>query len=55
MSEDLQRICLDLNVPKKIMQMLIIDINDGKAIDGFKIKVYDKNEEIITQKAFIED
>ena len=41
--------------PKKIMQMLIIDINDGKAIDGFKIKVYDKNEEIITQKAFIED
>ena len=41
------------NVPnscKAIMQMVVIDIdNDGKAIDGYKIKLYDDHEPRVIQ------
>ncbi len=42
------------NSCKSILQMMIVDIKDGKAIDSFKLKKYcDKDEHVIT-KAFIE-
>ena len=41
------------NVPnscKSIMQVMIIDLDeDGKCCDGFKIKLYDDNEEVISK------
>lgn len=38
----------------KILQMLIFDLQDGKAVDGFKIKVYDDKEDFISQRVFFE-
>lgn len=36
------------NSCKSIMQMIIIDIDEnGKAIDGMKLKIYDNKEDII--------
>ena len=57
-SSDVRRQCLDgikikYDIAKecpKILQMLIVDIDEGKAINGFKIKVYDKDKDKITQK-----
>lgn len=35
---------------KSIMQIMIIDIDDdGKSIDGFKLKLYDNKEEVISK------
>ena len=39
---------------KTILQMAIVDIEDGKAVDGFKIKAYGDSEPFISQKALIE-
>jgi len=42
------------NTCKSILQMLVVELNEGKAIDAFKIKKYcDRQEEILT-KAFCE-
>ncbi|QOG12752.1 TIGR00282 family metallophosphoesterase [Arcobacter sp. FWKO B] len=38
---------------KSILQLIVVYLNDGKAIDAFKIKVYDNGQRVIT-KAFIE-
>lgn len=35
---------------KKIMQILIFDIKSSQAKSGFKIKIFDENDPIITQK-----
>ena len=40
---------------KKILQMVIIDIEDGICQDGFKIKVLDNNKPYISLKAINED
>ncbi len=38
------------NSCKSIMQMVVVDIDDnGKAVDGYKIKLYDDREPITTQ------
>lgn len=39
---------------KAILQIAIIDIEDGEAIDGFKLKIYNDRDEISTLKAFKE-
>lgn len=39
---------------KAILQMAIIDIEDSKAIRGFKIKALDSNTAFVSQEAFIE-
>ncbi|WP_281950344.1 TIGR00282 family metallophosphoesterase [Nitrosophilus kaiyonis] len=39
---------------KKILQMVVFDINEGKCNDAYKIKAYDEEEYFISQKAFIE-
>lgn len=46
-----------LEIPKKckkILQMVICEIEDGKCIDAFKLRVYDDKEEFFIQKAFCE-
>lgn len=46
-----------LDVPKKckkILQMVICEICDGKCIDAFKLKVYEDKEEFSIQRAFCE-
>ncbi len=40
---------------RKIFQMVIFELEEGRAKEGYKIKAYDEKEEEITQKAFIED
>jgi len=39
---------------KKILQMVVFDIDGGKCVDAYKIKAYDEEEYFISQKAFIE-
>ncbi len=39
---------------KKILQFVVLDIFDGKCLDGYKIKIYDDKDEISLQKAFLE-
>ena len=54
----IQGIKVSFSVPKeckKIMQVLIFDIENGKTTDGFKIKIYDEKEDFISQKAFKEN
>ena len=43
------------NSCKSILQLIVIELKDGKAIDGFKIKVYDGGKPQIVQKAFREN
>ncbi|MDD3342958.1 MAG: TIGR00282 family metallophosphoesterase [Sulfurospirillaceae bacterium] len=46
-----------LDIPKKckkILQMVICEIEEGKCIDAFKIRVFDDKEEILVQKALHE-
>ena len=42
------------NKCRKIFQMIVCEIEDGKCIDAYKIKAYDEEEYFISQKAFIE-
>ncbi len=42
------------NSCKSILQMMVIDIEDGKAVDAFKLKKYCNKDEHIITKAFIE-
>ncbi len=39
---------------KKIFQMVIFEIEDGKCIDAYKVKAYDEGEYFVSQRAFIE-
>jgi len=39
---------------KKILQAVVVDIEDGKVLDACKIKAYDEEEVFISQKAFFE-
>ena len=39
----------------KILQMLIVDLKNGEALNGFKIKIYDKNMDKITQRVTFEN
>lgn len=41
------------NSCKSILQMVVVKIIESKAIDAFKIKLYDNGDKIIT-KAYIE-
>ncbi len=43
------------NSCKSILQLIVIELNDGKAVDGFKIKVYDEGKPQVVQKAFREN
>jgi metallophosphoesterase (TIGR00282 family) len=46
------------DIPKKcktILQMIILELDNGKCIDAYKIKAYDKNEPIVSDRAFVED
>lgn len=46
-----------LEIPKKckkILQMVICEIEEGKCIDAFKLRVYDDKEEFFIQRAFCE-
>ncbi len=40
---------------KRIFQMVVFELEDGKAKDGYKIKAYDEKEGEITQRAFVEE
>lgn len=42
------------NTCKAILQMIVIDIKDGKAIDSFKIKKYCNKEEVVITKAIFD-
>ena len=39
---------------KRIFQMIIFELDNGKCKDAFKIKAYDEKEHFISQKAFLE-
>jgi metallophosphoesterase (TIGR00282 family) len=39
---------------KKIFQIVVFELMDGKCIDAYKIKAYDEEEYFISQKAFVE-
>ena len=39
---------------RKIFQMVVFEIEDGKCKDAYKIKAYDEEEYFISQKAFVE-
>jgi len=39
---------------KKIFQMVVLDIVEGKCLEGKKIKIYDDRDEMIITKAFME-
>lgn len=42
------------NKCKSILQMVVIEIVDGQAIDGYKIKAYDTNPPQISARAYLE-
>jgi metallophosphoesterase (TIGR00282 family) len=42
------------NSCKGILQMVILEINDGKCANAYKIKAYDKDEYFVSQSAFLE-
>jgi len=40
---------------KKILQAVVVDIDDGKVREAFKIKAYDESEVFVSQEAFFEE
>lgn len=42
------------NKCKAILQLIVVELQDGKAVDGFKIKAYDEAKAQIVQMAFKE-
>ncbi len=43
------------NKCKKILQAVVVDIDDGKVREAFKIKAYDESEVFVSQEAFFEE
>ncbi len=42
------------NSCKKILQGVVFELEEGKCVDAFKIKAYDYEEAVVSQKAYVE-